>query len=100
MSCGNRFVCGMRKFDKHKMSSDRPNNMDLHNETENKLNYLLQQRQQDTGTFSSVVPSIIEAPVETYMKTSKQNSIPTPATFSSVQFSSSHYTPWKTPSSK
>lgn len=35
MSCdGNRFVCGMKRFDKHKTTTERPVLNDLHNNNE------------------------------------------------------------------
>jgi hypothetical protein len=94
MSCGNRFVCGMRRFDKYKTSSDRPNNPTLHNENQQKLNQLLQEREElnkqlypppshSTSELShSIIPSI-------------------PITYNTTQIpSNSCYTPWKTPSTQ
>lgn len=74
------FVCGMRKFDKHKMSApDRPSNNALYQENQKSLSELMRLReQQDKGSYTPVI-----APA------SVQLSIMTPNTT---------YTPWKTPS--
>jgi len=84
MSCGNRFVCGMRRFDKYKVSSDRPNNPILHNENEQKLHQLLKEREEfNTQLYPSITPITISS--------STQSLPPLPSSF---------YTPWKTPSSQ
>lgn len=56
MSCGggNRFVCGMRRFDKHSFTSDKPSNPELHNDNNKRLQELLNQRAlQDKGVFNT-----------------------------------------------
>jgi len=75
------FICGMRRFDKHKVANDKPNNKELHNEQQQKLSELLRLREeQDKGAFPSVVHNdaviVVEPVVEPKI-----------------------YTPWKTPSS-
>jgi len=72
------FVCGMRKFDKHKMSvADRPSNKALHDENQKSLNDLIKQReQQDKGIF---------VPITTFQPIFHKEE-------------SKEYTPWKTPS--
>jgi hypothetical protein len=66
--------CGMRRFDKHKMTADKPVNQALHQENQQSLNRLIQLREeQDRGTFHAV-------------------SIP-----ASIPSCSSAFTPWKTP---
>jgi hypothetical protein len=54
---GNRFVCGMRRFDKHKVSvPDRPTTASSQ-ETEQRLAEMIRLRElQDKGDFT-VVPS-------------------------------------------
>lgn len=56
MSCGGtKFVCGMRRFDKHFVASDRPQNQQLHNETEKQLAEMIRLReQQDQGIFTPI----------------------------------------------
>lgn len=53
MSCGgNRFQCGIGRFNKF-TASDKPSNQQLHNENQKKLSELMQLReQQDKGNFS------------------------------------------------
>ncbi len=65
MSCnGNRFVCGMRRFDKHKTVAERQVQQELHTVNEKKLQELIQLRNlQDQGIFqplSAVNPPIIK----------------------------------------
>jgi hypothetical protein len=83
------FVCGMRKFDKHKMMTpDRPSNNALYQENQKSLNDLIKQReQQDKGTFTPI-------PHSTYLSPSITSST-IPSTLSNTVV----YTPWKTPSS-
>jgi hypothetical protein len=75
------FVCGMRKFDKHKMfASDRPSNNALHQENQKSLNDLIKQReQQDNGTYTPII-----VPMTVRPSTASESTIV--------------YTPWKTPS--
>lgn len=55
MSCSNPFVCGMRKYDQHKISTNSPNNPALYRENEKQLEDLLRLRQQqDQGIYSAV----------------------------------------------
>lgn len=58
MSCSNRFVCGMRKYDQHKISASTPNNPALYRENEKQFEDLLRLRQQqDQGIYSApIVP--------------------------------------------
>ena len=78
-----RFVCGMRRFDKHKVNTDQPSNPALHQENQKSLSELIRLREeQDRGTFqpivkeeSQIVQKIIPAVKEAVV-----------------------YTPWKTPS--
>ncbi len=53
MSCGNRFSCGIKRFDKHATSiPDKPTNQELYNSNNKKLDELLFIRsQQDKGIF-------------------------------------------------
>ena len=77
------FICGMRRFDKHRVANDKPTNKELHNEQQQKLSELLRLREeQDKGAFPSVIrnePIRIAEPV--------------------VGPKDNVYTPWKTPSS-
>lgn len=59
---GNRFVCGMRRFDKHKVSvPDRPTTTASSQETEQRLAEMMRLRElQDKGIFTAV-PSTASA---------------------------------------
>ena len=76
------FVCGMRKFDKHKMMTpDRPSNNALYQENQKSLSELMRLREeQDKGSYTPIISPA-----------SVQPSIVTPNTT---------YTPWKTPSTQ
>ena len=51
MSCGNRFACGIRRFEKHTFEPNRPSNQELHNENETRLSDLLRAREQQDQAF-------------------------------------------------
>lgn len=74
------FVCGMRKFDKHKMMTpERPSNNALYQENQKSLSELIRLREeQDKGSYTPIVSS---TPIK-----------------SSTVVSNTIYTPWKTPS--
>ena len=77
------FVCGMRKFDKHKMmTSDRPSNQALYQENQKNLSELMRLREeQDKGAYTPIISTNVVIPI------SSTNDITT------------IYTPWRTPSS-
>jgi hypothetical protein len=77
-----RFVCGMRRFDKHKVNTEQPSNPALHQENQKSLSELIRLREeQDRGTFQPIVKE----------ETTMQMAIP-------VKQDAVVYTPWKTPS--
>ena len=78
------FICGMRRFDKHKtFEADRPSNPALYQENQKSLSDLIKQReQQDKGAFTPIVMSTVKPTVPS----------------SSTNDSAPIYTPWKTPS--
>jgi hypothetical protein len=52
-----RFVCGMRRFDKHKVSTDREINSVMKSEQDQRLTEMMKQRElQDQGQFSQQLP--------------------------------------------
>lgn len=64
MNDGNRFVCGMKRFDKHKItnanasnasnaSNVTPSNKELHKENEAKLQELIKLRNQQDAIYST-----------------------------------------------
>lgn len=81
---GGAFICGMRRFDKHKVANDKPMNVSMHNEHQQKLSELLRLREaQDKGVF---VPISIQSTTIVSIE-------PTISPSSTIM-----YTPWKTPS--
>jgi len=84
MSCGNRFVCGIRRFDKHKFEPNHPSNQELHTENESRLSELLRAREQQDQAFFPVQTSTTVATTAVAIATP---SVSTPT----VQ---STYTPW------
>lgn len=86
MSCGgNRFACGIRRFEKHKFEPNRPSNQELHNENESRLSELLCARKQQDQVFF---------PVQTTASTTTV--VPTPSVAPSTAPSApkSMYSPW------
>jgi hypothetical protein len=80
------FVCGMRKFDKHRMMTpDRPSNNALYQENQKSLSELMRLREeQDNGAYAPI-PHISPSSISSTIHTIPNNNI--------------IYTPWKTPSS-
>ena len=74
--------CAMRRFDKH-MTADRPSNSSLHQENQQRLSQLIQEREKMDMGQSVYEPTVTVAPIEP---------IATPIAETNV------YTPWKTPS--
>lgn len=57
-----RFVCGMRRFDKHKISTDRVTDSVMQSEQDQRLAEMLKQRElQDQGQFSPQLPLYMPA---------------------------------------
>ena len=80
-----RFVCGMRRFDKHKVNTEQPSNAALHQENQKSLSELIRLREeQDRGTFPPIVKE----------ETTIQMVVPTVQPVKDTVV----YTPWKTPS--
>jgi hypothetical protein len=89
MSCGgNRFQCGITRFQKHSFTSDKPSNPELHNENQIKLSEMMRMREeQDKGIFQSQ-PTISKNSIssEILIKENKSENKDT------------EYTPWSIPS--
>jgi hypothetical protein len=78
-----RFVCGMRRFDKHKVNTEQPSNAALHQENQKSLSELIRLREeQDRGTFQPIIKE--ETAIVQMVVPVKQDAVV--------------YTPWKTPS--
>jgi len=74
--------CGMRRFDKH-MTADRPSNSSLHQENQQRLSQLIQERERmDLSVFQPTHEPIISDKIEPTVTIATSNT----------------YTPWKTPS--
>jgi len=75
--------CGIRRFDKHRQTSERPTDPALHQEQQQRLSALLQERDaQDKGTFTAL-SSVSNDSLVVNME---------------QKVDVSHYTPWRTPS--
>lgn len=95
MSCGNRFQCGITRFQKHSFTPDKPSNVELHNENQQRLNELLKAREE--------MDKMVSTNVQTEVAKIRETAIITP----SVQLTSfsplpqeTTFTPWKTPSAQ
>ncbi len=93
MSCGNRFQCGITRFQKHSFTPDKPSNQELHNENQKRLNDLLKAREEIDKQF---LTSNIKLSENTAM------TIHRPEAFTDVARISQEttFTPWKTPSTQ
>ena len=59
MSCGNRFSCGIKRYQSPQFVPDRPSNPELHKENENRLAEMMRLREeQDKALSYSSVSSI------------------------------------------
>jgi hypothetical protein len=89
MSCGNRFQCGITRFQKHSFTPDKPSNPELHNENQKHLAELLKAREDIdkmfTQTSSAMQTTNIPENILNLPESLEQNTV---------------YTPWKVPSSK
>jgi hypothetical protein len=52
MSCGNRFSCGIKRFQQPSFAPDRPSNPELHQENENRLSELMRMREEQDKMHS------------------------------------------------
>ena len=91
MSCGNRFQCGITRFQKHSFTPDKPSNVELHNENQKRLSDLLKAREDiDKQFLTSTKQS-----EPTTMTIFKPEEITTNSVTNSV--TNTNYTPWSTP---
>lgn len=89
MSCGgNRFACGIRRFEKHKFEPNRPSNQELHNENESRLSELLRAREQQDQAFFPAQTSSSATDATIVTKTTA------PAMASVSTVAPSTYAPW------
>jgi hypothetical protein len=80
--CSRMSRCGMRRFDKH-MTADRPSNSSLHQENQQRLSQLIQEREKmDLSVCKTNHEPIISDKIEPIVTIAASNT----------------YTPWKTPS--
>jgi hypothetical protein len=96
MSCGNRFQCGITRFQKHSFTPDKPSNQELHNENQKRLNDLLKAREEiDKQFFTSHPTSTMNT--ETFQTpTITETTETTLPSYTSVTVE--NYTYWTTPS--
>lgn len=96
MSCGgNRFQCGITRFQKHSFTPDKPSNQELHNENQKRLNDLLKAREEiDKQFFTSHPSSTINT--EAFEAPREQTTVTTISGY--TQETVNGYTYWTTPS--
>ncbi len=90
MSCGNRFQCGITRFQKHSFTSDKPSNPELHGENQKRLSEMLKARE-DMDKVLSGAPSAAQ-PI--------QSATLAIQSFGTEPINETQYTPWKTPSAQ
>lgn len=95
MSCGNRFQCGITRFQKHSFTPDKPSNQELHNENQKRLSELLKAREDIDKQFFSSNTKLSETSAITIHRPDEEinellnNTIPST--------NNTNYTPWKVP---
>jgi len=99
MNCGNRFQCGITRFQKHSFTPDKPSNLELHNENQKRLNDLLKAREDIDKQFLSANPTATTVSktipaFDTITPQSLQNTIVT------LTEKNTTYTPWSIPSTE
>jgi hypothetical protein len=100
MSCGNRFQCGITRFQKHSFTPDKPSNVELHNENQKRLNDLLKAREDIDKQFLTSNPTTttttsVTTPIfDNITSQSLQNTIVT------LTEKNTTYTPWSVPSTE
>lgn len=97
MSCGNRFQCGITRFQKHSFTPDKPSNVELHNENQKRLNDLLKAREDIDKQFLSANPTAAmttNSNIDNITPQLLQNTIVT------LTEKNTTYTPWSIPSTE
>ena len=83
MSCGNRFSCGIKRFQQASFAPNRPTNPELHQENESRLSELMRLREEQDKALS------FSTPVSTTTTTT-----PNQPFLASSDDSHASYTPW------
>ena len=95
MSCGNRFQCGITRFQKHSFTPDKPSNQELHNENQKRLNNLLKAREEIDKQFFISNPS---STMNTESFEVIHNNVPITVISKFTEIPDEGYTYWKVPS--
>jgi hypothetical protein len=93
MSCGNRFQCGITRFQKHSFTPDKPSNQELHDENQKRLSDLLKAREEIDKQFLTSNTKLSENSAMTVHHPEAFTDITPLTTITS-------FTPWKTPSTQ
>jgi hypothetical protein len=98
MSCGggNRFQCGITRFQKHSFTPDKPSNEALHNENQKRLSDLLKAREEIDKQFFSSNPSTSSERSGNAFSTeeSNKNTLTLITSQNSLETNTTKYTPW------
>lgn len=95
MSCGgNRFQCGITRFQKHSFTPDKPSNQELHNENQKRLNDLIKAREDIDKQFFSSNPNTKSTDMNSVTLQIIDNS-----TSTTTNTTNTTYTPWTIPQS-
>ena len=96
MSCGNRFQCGITRFQKHSFTPDKPSNQELHNENQKRLSDLLKAREEIDKQFLTSNTKLSETSAMTIHKPEQlENTTYIPWLGNT---DNNNFTPWKVPS--
>jgi hypothetical protein len=101
MSCGgNRFQCGITRFQKHSFTPDKPSNQELHNENQKRLNELLKAREDiDKQFFSSNIKLSETSAITIHRPEPLKDTVFTPLQNTIDNTTNTIYTPWTVPQS-
>jgi hypothetical protein len=99
MSCGNRFQCGITRFQKHSFTPDKPSNQELHNENQKRLSDLMKAREEIDKQFLSSNVKLSESSAMTIHcpELLKDTPLYSQDVFNNIT-TSNNFTPWKIPS--
>ena len=104
MSCGNRFQCGITRFQKHSFTPDKPSNQELHNENQKRLSDLLKAREEIDKQFLASTTKVSETSNSESLPLKSVSRRETPELLENTTYTpwlgttDNNFTPWKVPS--
>jgi len=94
MSCGNRFQCGITRFQKHSFTPDKPSNVELHNENQKRLSDLLKAREDIDKQFLTLYPNTKSSDMDNMTVYPPQDTSNNITNTVNTTINNTTYTPW------